>query len=157
MTDSDLSRRKMLASTAVAVGGTAVLAACGSSPTAGTATPTAGSGTSAPAAGATSAPAGGAVLAKLSDVPVGQAISSKDDDGKPICIAQPTAGTAVAFSAICTHMGCTVAPAGKQLNCPCHGSQYDAFTGKVLAGPAPKPLPAVDVHVAGGNVVYGKS
>jgi Rieske Fe-S protein len=150
----DLSRRKMITGTAMAVGGTAVLAACGSgSPTA---TPTAGdshapAGSSAPAAGS-----GGAVLAKLSDVPVGQAISAKND-GQPICIAQPTAGAAVAFSAVCTHMGCTVEPAGKQLNCPCHGSQYDAFTGKVLAGPAPKPLPAVDVHVAGGNIVTGKS
>jgi Rieske Fe-S protein len=150
----DLSRRKMLTGTAMAVGGTAVLAACGSgTPTSPATSGSSGSTGSAPAGGA----AGGAVLAKLSDVPVGQAISAKDNDGKPICIAQPTAGAAVAFSAVCTHMGCTVEPAGKQLNCPCHGSQYDAFTGKVLAGPAPKPLPTVDVHVAGGNVVNGKS
>ncbi len=61
----------------------------------------------------------------------------------------------MAFSAICTHMGRTVAPAGKQLQCPCHGSVYDAATGKNLSGPAPRPLSPVSVHVAGGEVVAG--
>ena len=68
-------------------------------------------------------------------------------------MAQPTAGSVVAFSAICTHLGCTVAPQGKQLDCPCHGSVYDAFTGKVINGPAPRPLPSIPVTVQGGQVV----
>jgi cytochrome b6-f complex iron-sulfur subunit len=77
--------------------------------------------------------------------------------GAPIVVAQPTAGTAVAFSAICTHMACQVAPAGKRLDCPCHGSQYDATTGAVLRGPATKPLPAVPVRVENGKVVAGSA
>lgn len=61
----------------------------------------------------------------------------------------------MAFSAICTHLGCTVAPAGNRLDCPCHGSVFDAFTGKNLSGPAPRPLPGVVVHVAAGQVLTG--
>ena len=40
-------------------------------------------------------------------------------DGSPAIVARPTATTAVAFSAICTHEGCTVNPAGSELDCPC--------------------------------------
>jgi Rieske Fe-S protein len=80
-------------------------------------------------------------------------VAATDANGKPIVVAQPTAGKVVAFSAICTHRGCTVAVAGVQLHCPCHGSRYDALTGAVINGPAPRPLPAVAVEVSGNNVV----
>jgi Rieske Fe-S protein len=50
-------------------------------------------------------------------------------------------------------MGCTVAPAGSEYHCPCHGSVYDAFTGAVKSGPAPRPLGKVPVKVADGNVI----
>src|SRR5207253_4059582 len=72
----------------------------------------------------------GAVLAKVADIPVGDAVSGVLD-GQPILISQPTAGTIVAFTAICTHQGCTVAPAGKTFHCPCHDSVYNAATGAV--------------------------
>jgi Rieske Fe-S protein len=85
---------------------------------------------------------------------VGSSVSAKDASG-PILVAQPTSGKVVAFSAICTHQGCTVAPAGTKFQCPCHGSMYDAATGAVLQGPAPRPLTPVQVHVDGGNVVTG--
>jgi Rieske Fe-S protein len=52
-------------------------------------------------------------------------------------------------------MGCTVKPAGKELDCPCHGSVYNALTGAVIHGPAPKPLPSIPVHVTGNNVLLG--
>ena len=92
------------------------------------------------------------MIVALSAVPVGQAVSATLD-GKPIVVAQPAAGQAVAFSAICTHQGCTVAPKGSELDCPCHGSKYNALTGAVINGPAPSPLPAVSVSVKDGNVV----
>jgi cytochrome b6-f complex iron-sulfur subunit len=120
--------------------GTSVLVACSG-----------GSGTSAGGSGT------GGSLVPLAQVPVGGAVAAKDASGAPVVVAQPTSGNAVAFSAICTHMGCQVAPAGKQLNCPCHGSQYDALTGAVLKGPATKPLPAVAVHVENGQVVAGSA
>ena len=92
-------------------------------------------------------------LVKLADVPVGGAVSAKAADGSTVIVAQPKAGEVVAFSAKCTHMGCTVAPAGAQLKCPCHGSVYDALTGKNVSGPAPRPLPPIQVSVTGGEVV----
>ena len=97
----------------------------------------------------------GNTLAVLSKVPVGGAVAATDANGKPIIVAQPTAGKAVAFSAICTHMGCTVAVNGAELDCPCHGSKYNALTGAVINGPAPKPLPPVAVEVQNGDVVAG--
>jgi cytochrome b6-f complex iron-sulfur subunit len=113
-----------------------------------------GSGTSASGAGGS---AGSGSLVALADVPVGGAVAAKDASGAPVVVAQPTAGKAVAFSAICTHQGCQVAPSGKQLKCPCHGSQFDAMSGAVLNGPATKPLPAVAVHVENGQVVAGST
>lgn len=106
-------------------------------------------------AGASSSAQGGPALAKLDDIAVGQAVSAKLADGKPAIIARPTADTVAAFSAKCTHMGCTVQPAGNELHCPCHGSVYNAVTGQVLHGPAPEPLPKIAVHVANGDVVAG--
>lgn len=44
------------------------------------------------------------------------------------------------ISAVCTHLGCTVNRTKHGYHCPCHGSVYNN-QGKVLAGPAPKPLP----------------
>ena len=46
----------------------------------------------------------------------------------------------VAMSAVCTHLGCTVGKVEWGYQCPCHGSKFDS-SGRVLAGPAPKPLP----------------
>lgn len=145
-----LTRRAVLRGGVVATLGVAAvgtLAACG-----------AGSGSAAsPAPAGTTGGAGGAagVLAKVADIPVGSAIVATGADGKPIVLAQPTAGTVVGMSAICTHMGCTVAPAGATLECPCHGSVFKAADGSNVSGPAPKPLPAVAVHVQGGDVLAG--
>lgn len=149
-------RRQVLVAAGLGAGAL-TLAACGSSSTPAAA-PTTSAAMAAPATSA--AASGGAVpsgntLIALSKVPVGGAAAATDANGEPIIIAQPTAGAAVAFSAICTHMGCTVAVAGAQLDCPCHGSKFNALTGAVINGPAPKPLPAVTVAVQGGNVVAG--
>lgn len=143
------TRRSVLAAGAVGgVGVVGLLAGCGSSSDGGT-TAQGGSGSTQPPSGTE--------LAKLSDIPVGAAKSVQGPDDKPMIVTRTAAGTAVAFSAICTHQGCTVAPAGKELHCPCHGSRYDAATGKVLGGPAPQPLSEVSVHVANGAVVTGKT
>jgi cytochrome b6-f complex iron-sulfur subunit len=143
-----LDRRQVLARAGVVTMGVAamgVLAACGGG----------GYGDESSDKGSADAPSDG-VLAQLADIPEGGAISAKDADGKPIILTQPEAGTVVALSAICTHQGCTVAPDGKEIKCPCHGSVYDLQGGNV-SGPAPSPLPEVDVHVADGAVVAGKA
>jgi cytochrome b6-f complex iron-sulfur subunit len=47
-----------------------------------------------------------------------------------------------AMSAVCTHLGCLSAwkPEAGVIACPCHGSFFQR-NGKVIAGPAPRPLP----------------
>ncbi len=57
-------------------------------------------------------------------------------------------GFAVA-SAVCTHLGCTVGyfQTDERFHCPCHGSVFGA-DGKVLHGPAPRPLEWFEVTLA---------
>lgn len=67
--------------------------------------------------------------------------------------------TWVAFSAVCTHMGCTVAyePGKRQIACHCHGGVYDAQTGENVAGPPPRPLKKYEVIVNGNGVIVKRS
>lgn len=139
------SRRTVMLAGAGTAAGLAALTACGSSSTPAASAPT--------SAGGGSSAAGGGPLVKLSAVPVGGAVSAKDAQGRSVIVSQPKAGEVVAFSAICTHMGCTVAPADGIIQCPCHGSTYDLATGKNTGGPAPRPLARIDVKVTGGDVV----
>jgi cytochrome b6-f complex iron-sulfur subunit len=138
-----LTRRTVIAAglAAAETAGVAAIAGCSSNTKA------------APAASSDSS-GGPPPLAKLSSIPVGASVRATLN-GKPIMISQPTAGTVVAFTATCTHLGCTVAPAGKQFHCPCHGSIYDSATGTVISGPAPRPLAAIPVKIDSGNVVAG--
>ena len=61
-----------------------------------------------------------------------------------------------AFSAKCTHEGCTVTfqPAQSVIWCPCHDGRFD-LNGRVLSGPPPQPLAkyAVQKQPDGGIVV----
>jgi Rieske Fe-S protein len=96
------------------------------------------------------ATAAGAKLAATSDVPVGGGLVLPD---AALVITQPKAGTFKAFSAICTHQGCTVsAVEDGTINCPCHGSQFAIADGAVVDGPAKKPLPAKKITVSGGSI-----
>jgi Rieske Fe-S protein len=46
-----------------------------------------------------------------------------------------------AFSTTCTHAGCRIGKAsGVILQCGCHGSRFEAATGKAVKGPAFLPL-----------------
>lgn len=137
-----VSRRGVLFAGAGTIAGVAVLAACADD----------SGSTSSGGSGGDGGQAGGG-LVKVSEVPVGGAVSAEDASGKPVIVSQPEKGTIVAFSAVCTHQGCTVAPDGGQLKCPCHGSTYDLATGDNTGGPAPRPLPEIPVKVAGGEVV----
>jgi ubiquinol-cytochrome c reductase iron-sulfur subunit len=62
-----------------------------------------------------------------------------------------TVDNIVAYSKICTHVGCPVAlyeQTTHHILCPCHQSTFDATTGAtVLFGPAPRPLPQLPMGV----------
>ncbi|WP_432588780.1 Rieske (2Fe-2S) protein [Streptomyces sp. HD1123-B1] len=73
-----------------------------------------------------------------------------------LVVARDADGAYTAFSAVCTHAGCVVdAVEGNKISCSCHGSEFDARTGKVLQGPATQPLPSVPVKAKGGKLVAG--
>ncbi|HYX22200.1 MAG TPA: Rieske 2Fe-2S domain-containing protein [Thermoanaerobaculia bacterium] len=57
-------------------------------------------------------------------------------------------GGVYALSAVCTHLGCITRFLSDQnvIACPCHGSRFD-LEGNVVEGPAPRPLPWLDVGV----------
>ncbi len=96
------------------------------------------------------AAAGPAALASTSDVPVG---GGKILTDKKIVITQPQSGAFHAFSAVCTHAGCTVGSVtGGTINCPCHGSKFNVTNGSVVNGPAASPLPPVSIKVQGSSI-----
>lgn len=155
-TPHTLPRRTMLAASGTAV--LAVAAACSSdpAPAAGTTsaaaatTTSAASSSSAAASTSSAAPApAGTPVASVADVKAAGSMVVGTD--KPILLCSAN-GTVVGHTAICTHQGCTVAAAGADANCPCHGSKFDAATGAVINGPALSPLAAVQVTVANGQV-----
>ncbi|WP_328679530.1 Rieske (2Fe-2S) protein [Streptomyces sp. NBC_00322] len=149
----DARRRTVLA--AGAAGAAALVAGCseygddGGAPASEQPTPTApGTGTSGPPE-SSGAPAG-EELARTSEIPVG---GGKVFAEQKVVVTQPTAGDFKAFSAICTHAGCTVNKvADGTINCPCHGSKYAIADAAVVGGPAPRPLPPKQITVAGDTI-----
>ena len=92
-------------------------------------------------------------LAPGSRLPSGQAATYADPtDGSPDILIRDTEGNLKAFSAVCTHAGCTVGYEGGTIVCPCHGGEYSAETGEVIAGPPPAPLAPKRVLEAGGQI-----
>jgi Rieske Fe-S protein len=151
------SRRTMLACAGAACA--AVLAGCSkynsnNGGVAGSQPAPASSSSAAPASQAGSgsgAAAAPAALASTSDVPVGGGKILAD---KKIVITQPQSGAFHAFSAVCTHAGCTVGSvSGGTINCPCHGSRFNITDGAVVNGPAASPLPPVSIKVQGTAII----
>jgi ubiquinol-cytochrome c reductase iron-sulfur subunit len=67
----------------------------------------------------------------------------------------------VAYSRICTHVGCPVGlyeQTTHHLLCPCHQSTFDASTGAtVVFGPAPRPLPQLPLTTDAQGYLVAKS
>ncbi|MFJ8146226.1 Rieske (2Fe-2S) protein [Streptomyces sp. NPDC096094] len=92
----------------------------------------------------------GAALAATADIPEG---GGKVFADQKVVVTQPAAGEFKAFSATCTHQGCAVkSVTDGVINCPCHNSNFSITDGSVQSGPAPKPLPAVQITVSGDSI-----
>jgi Rieske Fe-S protein len=88
-------------------------------------------------------------IVKASKFPVGSSQQFVAANGSPAYLFRTKAGV-FAYSAICTHQGCTVEylKAGKKLVCPCHGASFDPFkAGKVVSGEANRPLAKINVSI----------
>jgi Rieske Fe-S protein len=93
---------------------------------------------------------GGQELAKTSDIPLG---GGKIFADQKVVVTQPKKDEFKAFSAVCTHLGCTVGTISNGIiECPCHHSKYRIADGSVAGGPAPKPLPAEQIKVEGKSI-----
>ena len=73
---------------------------------------------------------------------------------KPALLIRSPEGEYRAFSAVCTHLNCTVQYREDlhQIWCACHNGLYDA-SGRNVSGPPPRPLESFEVHVQGEDVV----
>jgi len=62
-----------------------------------------------------------------------------------------------AFSAVCTHLNCTVQyrDSTQQIWCACHNGTYD-MNGRVVSGPPPNPLEEYAVNIRSDEVVVSK-
>ena len=77
---------------------------------------------------------------------------------RPAILVRTPAGELRAFSAVCTHLNCTVQyrPDLGHIWCACHNGHFD-LNGKNIAGPPPRPLDPYTVNVRGKQIVVSKS
>jgi Rieske Fe-S protein len=100
---------------------------------------------------------GSVTAAKTSELPPnsGKIFPLGDSPGLLVHTAE---GEYKAFSAVCTHLSCTVQyrPDLGHIWCACHNGHYD-LTGKNVAGPPPRPLTEYPVTLSGDNVIVSTS
>ncbi|MET8695573.1 Rieske (2Fe-2S) protein [Streptomyces bauhiniae] len=142
------TRRTLLATGAATIAVCCV--GCGddgdSSSAAATTSPSDGS---APAS-ASSDSGDGQALGSVSEIPEG---GGKIFTAEKVVVTQPKKGEYKAFSAICTHQGCTLNKvADGTVDCPCHGSKFRISDGSVAHGPATEALAAKEIMVHGNTV-----
>ena len=95
-------------------------------------------------------------VGKVGDLPrnTGKVFPFND---KPAIIINTEKGELKAFTAVCTHLECTVQYRGDlgHIWCACHNGHYD-LNGRNIAGPPPRPLEQFKVNVIGDEVFLTK-
>jgi Rieske Fe-S protein len=76
---------------------------------------------------------------------------------RPAILIRTPAGELRAFSAVCTHLNCTVQYRSdlSHIWCACHNGHFD-LNGQNIAGPPPRPLDQYVVNVRGEQIVISK-
>jgi thiosulfate dehydrogenase [quinone] large subunit len=95
-------------------------------------------------------------IASISDLNVGGALQIKLATGDPGILIRTATDAVCAFSAVCTHEGCSVDydSVSKELICPCHGARFDPLqNGKAIGGPTRTPLPELPVKISGEYII----
>lgn len=96
------------------------------------------------------------VIAHTNEIPVGGSLVFQyPSESDPCILIQPTAGTYLAFSRLCTHNSCPIFYRSdlNEFICPCHNGAFSAADGSVLQGPPPKPLPRISIELRGSDIV----
>jgi Rieske Fe-S protein len=97
------------------------------------------------------------VAAKARDLPPGVGKVFRFA-GRPALVLRTREGELRAFSAVCTHLQCTVQyrPDLDLIWCACHNGRFD-LTGRNVAGPPPRPLEQFAAAVRGEDVVVTRA
>ncbi len=102
--------------------------------------------------------------AAVNEVAAGKVQDLKANSGKivkfgskPVLLVRVDDKEWKAFSAVCTHLNCTVQfrDDTRQIWCACHNGTYD-LNGKVVSGPPPAPLEEFTVRLRGDDVVVAR-
>jgi cytochrome b6-f complex iron-sulfur subunit len=102
--------------------------------------------------------------ASVNEVGAGKIQDFKPNSGKiikfgsrPVLLVRASDTEWRAFSAVCTHLNCTVQyqEQSRQIWCACHNGLYD-LNGSVVSGPPPRPLEEYAVRVRGEEVVISR-
>jgi cytochrome b6-f complex iron-sulfur subunit len=98
------------------------------------------------------APVNRVLAAKLSELPINSGKIFRFG-ARPGIVLRTQDGAVRAFSAVCTHLNCTVQyrPEFQNIWCACHNGVYD-LQGKNISGPPPRPLEAYKVDLSGDDV-----
>ncbi len=78
------------------------------------------------------------------------------DEKRTAWIVKDQSSKITAFGPQCTHLGCAYhwEQEARQFLCPCHTSIF-SIEGKVITGPAPRPLDQFDTRVEKGKLLLG--
>jgi arsenite oxidase small subunit len=72
----------------------------------------------------------------------------------PCLLIRVSAERLLAYSQKCTHLSCPVLyqAAEQQFYCPCHAGRFAVEDGRPLSGPPKRPLPRIEVKIAGDEI-----
>jgi Rieske Fe-S protein len=102
------------------------------------------------------AAAGAIVAGKTKDFPLNSGRIVRFGP-RPALVVRLATGEFRAFSAVCTHLQCTVQYRAdlELVWCACHNGRFD-LTGRNVGGPPPRPLDQLEVVVRGDDVVVSR-